>query len=374
MTPANLQITATSRLGATQLAFDLTVGDGVTAILGSSGAGKTSLLNLVAGLIKPDTGRICFGQDIWDDTQTRLHVRPAARQIGYVFQDNRLFPHLTVAQNLAYGQRWNRAGTPVTDLGEIADLLDLQALLNRYPHRLSGGEKKRVAIARALLAAPRLLLLDEPLTGLDPKRRAEFMPYLERLVGRLRLPVLYVTHNIDEAVRLASTLIVIDTGRVVADGSPVDVLSRPNVQQLLFADTSDIEQSEWASFFEVAVTRHDAEAHTLEVQLGSANLYLLARTRPSDKKMIVRIQARDVALSTAPPSGLSIQNALAGRIRAIEPLGEAQIAVSLSLDGMEDGPGLRAHITARAATALNLKPDQRVWALVKSVALTQTGS
>jgi molybdate transport system ATP-binding protein len=218
-----LRVDVTKALGATTVDVAFDSAGGVTALFGPSGAGKTSLINMIAGLMKPDRGRIEVDGETLDDTARRIHVPAHRRRIGYVFQDARLFPHLSVAQNLDYGRRMNGLPLDAAEQTRIAQLLDLEALRERRPGKLSGGEKQRVALGRALLSRPRLLLLDEPLGSLDEERKAEILPYLLRLRDQAGVPMVYVSHDADEVRRLATQVIRLQAGKVTAQGG-VEVL------------------------------------------------------------------------------------------------------------------------------------------------------
>ncbi|MDR0253553.1 MAG: molybdenum ABC transporter ATP-binding protein, partial [Brucellaceae bacterium] len=198
---------------------------GVTALFGASGAGKTTLLRMIAGTLRPEEGRIAIGNLVLFDSAKNINLKPEERRIGYVYQDARLFPHLNVLRNLTYAQ-WAGKRKPERKLEEITELLGIGALLQRKPHQLSGGEKQRVAIGRALLSAPRLLLLDEPLSSLDHARRQEILPYLERLRDESGLPIVFVSHEVDEVARLADTLVLLERGRVRESGSVFDIFSQ----------------------------------------------------------------------------------------------------------------------------------------------------
>jgi molybdate transport system ATP-binding protein len=218
-----LTVTVRHALGRITLDLSLALDGGLTALLGPSGAGKTSLLNVVAGLLRPDHGLVRLDTETLTDTDAGVWVPPHRRRIGYVFQDSRLFPHLTVRQNLGFGRWFNRRTTPATaSLDDVVALLDLQPLLARHPARLSGGERRRVALGRALLSNPRLLLLDEPLGSLDAARRAEILPYLDRLLTELRLPMIYVTHDPAEVHGRATRTIRMHEGRADQEPSPAD--------------------------------------------------------------------------------------------------------------------------------------------------------
>jgi molybdate transport system ATP-binding protein len=204
-----LEVDIEHRLGAFELDIHFRSGRGLTALFGRSGAGKTSIVNVIAGLVRPERGRIVVDGSALIDTERGIRVRAHRRRVGYVFQEDRLFPHLTVRQNLLFG-RWFAIGTtPVARLDDVVDLLGIGALLDRRPARLSGGEKQRVAIGRALLASPRLLLMDEPLASLDASRKDEILPYIERLRDQAGVPIVYVSYSVAEVTRLASTIVLI---------------------------------------------------------------------------------------------------------------------------------------------------------------------
>lgn len=213
--PATLAVEARLERGSFLLDVAFAGGPGVTVLFGPSGAGKTTILNLIAGLDRPDTGRITLGNTVLVDTTQRVWVSPHRRRVGLVFQDAQLFPHMTVSQNIGFGRWFARSGGALIDTDGVIGVLGLEALLNRRPFGLSGGEKQRVALARALLAAPAVLLMDEPLAGLDDDKRREILPLIESVRDGFRVPILYVTHRIDEVERLADTVVKLDRGRVV---------------------------------------------------------------------------------------------------------------------------------------------------------------
>lgn len=212
---------------------------GVTALFGPSGAGKTSIVNMVAGLMKPDAGRIVINEDCLFDSARRIDLPPEKRRIGYVFQDGRLFPHLTVRANLTYGMHQTPAERRFVTLDEVVDLLGIEALLKRRPAKLSGGEKQRVAIGRALLTSPALLLMDEPLASLDAARKAEVLPFITRLSNRFSVPILYVSHDLDEILNLSSHLVILENGRVAAAGTLAELASRPEIQPKIPYETEN---------------------------------------------------------------------------------------------------------------------------------------
>jgi molybdate transport system ATP-binding protein len=222
-----LRVDVAKALGAITVEAAFASEGGVTALFGPSGAGKTSLINMIAGLLKPDRGRIELDGESLDDIARRIHVPAHQRRIGYVFQDARLFPHLSVAQNLDYGRRMNGLTFDTSEQARIVHLLDLEGLLQRRPGKLSGGEKQRVALGRALLSRPRLLLMDEPLGSLDEERKSDILPYLIRLRDQAGVPMVYVSHDAGEVRRLATQVIRVQGGKIIAQGG-LEVLERPS--------------------------------------------------------------------------------------------------------------------------------------------------
>ena len=225
----SVEIAVRHRLGNFSLDAGFTAGPGITAVFGPSGSGKTSLINAVAGLFRPAEGRIAVAGRVLFDGASRTFVPAHRRRIGYVFQEGRLFTHMTVRQNLLYGRWFCPAAERRETLGHIVELLGIGGLLDRRPGNLSGGEKQRVAIGRALMASPQLLLMDEPLASLDDARKAEILPYLERLRDELGVPAIYVTHAADEVHRLAATVVLMADGKVAAVGTPAEVLGRTSL-------------------------------------------------------------------------------------------------------------------------------------------------
>ena len=333
---------------------------GVTALFGRSGSGKTSIINAIAGLLRPDAGCIRIGDTVVFDHERGISVPVHRRRLGYVFQEGRLFPHMSVRQNLLYGrENAGRSDGPQVDFDQVVELLGLGDLLERRPHGLSGGEKQRVAIGRALLADPRLLLMDEPLAALDEERKAEILPYLERLAAGTKIPIVYVSHSIAEVARLATTLVLIDKGRVIRAGPAADVLADPDSVPALGVRSA-------GASLQVHVAGHEADGLTrLEASAGS--LYLPRVDAPVGARLSIRILAQDVILSRNRPEGLSALNVLPATVTAVR---------------LEDGPGaviqlragndlLLARITRRSAEALHLAPGVTCHAIVKSVAVAQ---
>jgi molybdate transport system ATP-binding protein len=332
--------------------------EGITALFGPSGSGKTTLLRVLAGLERA-RGRVTFDGNLWQDDR---HWVPAHRRgIGYVFQDGRLFPHLTVRDNLVFAAQRaaQRAPARTIRLDAAVAALDLAALLARRPGSLSGGEQQRVAIARALLTTPRLLLMDEPLSSLDVGRKREILPLIEELPRTFGVPVLYVTHNVDEVARLASRALLLAAGRIAAHGTVTEVFERLDLESY----TGGLEAG--AVLRARVVEQRDGLA-TLAV--GAQRLRVPMGDAPPGALRPLRIHARDVAIATERPRQLSIRNVLTATILRID--GAASGNVDLLLD--VDGEHLRSRITRDACDELGLETGQNVFALIKSVALEST--
>ncbi len=324
---------------------------GLTCLFGRSGSGKTTIINAVAGLLRPDQARISL------DGVALQDLPPHRRRVGYVFQDGRLFPHLTVAQNLAYGARVRRL--PLTDRDRIVDLLGLGGLLARRPASLSGGEKSRVAIGRALLAGPRLLLMDEPFAALDEARKAEILPYVEALRDGMDLPILYVSHALPEVARLATTIAVIEAGRLAAFGPAAELLSDPETALLLgLRDAGAILTARIEAQEDDGLTR---------LRTGAGPLWLPRVEAPPGQMVRVRIAAQDVMLSLTRPEGLSALNLLPATVLALHDGDGPGTMVQLDLAGQK----LLARITRRSAKAMGLAPGQQIFAIVKSVSVAR---
>lgn len=360
ISPARLRINVRKRLGAFPVDFDLDLPlHGLTAIFGASGAGKSTLVNLVAGLHRPDEGRIVVGADVFYDGTAGIDVPIERRALGVVFQDARLFPHLSVRANLLFGFKRAGARAVGTHIGldAVVQLLGLQAQLDAKPRTLSGGEKQRVALGRALLAHPRLLLMDEPLASLDGPRKAEILPYIERLRDEVRVPILYVSHSLDEVLRLATSLVLLDRGRVVAAGPLAEVLTR--------RDISSQFGSEFGTMVFGTVRAHDDRYSLSTLDCGGFELHVPRVELPVGAPLRARIRARDVALALARPSDVSISNRIEGVIESVVPLAGAYAEVLVQVAATR----IAARITRESAHRLALEPGLPVWCLIKSVAL-----
>ncbi|MDQ0303056.1 molybdenum ABC transporter ATP-binding protein [Ancylobacter polymorphus] len=333
-------------------------GEGVTALFGRSGAGKTTIIQAVAGVVRPDTGRIVVGGEVFFDAARGIDVPIEARRVGYVFQDSRLFPHLKVEGNLRYGERRCRAVERPIRFEAVVELLGIGHLLARRPHTLSGGERQRVAIGRALLAQPRLLLMDEPLAALDEARKAEILPYLERLRDAMRLPILYVSHSLDEVLRLADTLVALRDGRQVAAGPVAQVLSRPEMLPV-------VGRFDLGTLLECVVARHDGDLALSSLAFAGGELRVPQVDRAIGEKVRARVRARDVAIALTKPEGVSVSNLLPAVVEEVVAQEGPYADVGLNVGGVR----LAAMVTRESVARLALRPGLDVWAMVKSVAV-----
>jgi molybdate transport system ATP-binding protein len=339
------------------VAFDAPAG--VTALFGHSGAGKTTVVNAVAGLLTPASGRINVGPTVYYDHDSRLNLPSRKRNLGYVFQDGRLFPHLTVRENLTYG--WKAKGERGDPKGfeRIIALLDIAPLLNRAPESLSGGEKQRVAIGRALLSKAELLLMDEPLASLDQARRTEILPYLEALRDETDIPILYVSHSMSEVARLATYIVVLEAGRVVRQGTAQSVLSDPSTVPLMGVQ-------EAGSILNGTVLKHHPDGLT-EVQVSSGSMLLPGFDSPTGSTLRIRIEARDVMLSLSEPTDISALNILKATVRDIRQGAGPGVMVQLSVgDDL-----LLARLTRRSAERMGLSQGTQCYGIIKSVAVAK---
>ena len=353
-----LQVAAQKRRGAFALdaQFELPT-PGVAALFGRSGCGKSTLVNVIAGLLKADSGWVALDDAVLLDTALRIDVLPERRRIGYVFQDARLFPHLSVAANLRYGQR--RAQVPsFVGIDLVADLLDLGALMSRRTHQLSGGERQRVAIGRALLSQPNLLLLDEPLASLDASRREEVLPYLETLRDQLSIPMVYVSHDFDEVLRLATHLVLMESGKTIAQGNLSEMSLNPGVRAIIGADAV-------GAIVEGTVLGRDPASGLLRVQVGHGELKVHLGKAANGAKLRVQLLARDLIVATQAPQHLSVRNSLSGAVTAVMSDDEDSDLIGIDIGGTI----IMARVTKAATRELGLAPGLPVWALVKTVSL-----
>ncbi len=332
-------------------------GHGITALFGHSGSGKTTCLRAMAGLERAPGGFFSIGDDVWQDEQNGIFVPTHRRALGYVFQEASLFSHLSVSGNMAFGLKRTASAEQRFDLATVADLLGIGSLLDRMPDSLSGGERQRVAIARALLAAPRLLLMDEPLASLDLKRKLEILPYLERLHGELSIPVIYVSHAPDEVARLADHLVLLEDGKVVASGSLSETLARTDLPPA-FADDAGV-------VLETTLSGHEAD-NLSQLDFADGSLHVGRRPEAPGSRLRCRIHARDVSLALERPRASSIVNILPATVTAVAATDTpGHVLVQMRVGTTP----LLARITERSQRELEIVPGQPVWAQIKGVAL-----
>lgn len=360
----------------TALAFDLSLkqgdfalkarfaGDmsGVTALFGASGAGKSTLLRVLAGFESGAEGRVELSGDVLQESAAHRFVPPHRRGVGTVFQQPRLFDHLDVAGNLRFAEK-RAQGLPGPTLEAVVEALDLGPLMSQPSRTLSGGERQRVAIGRALLSRPRMVLMDEPLTGLDQRRKAQILPYIARLPQQFALPVVYVTHAVDELTRIADKMIALDHGRVVAFGSLPEVFPRLDID----AGGSHFEAG---AILQGHISGHDPQMHLSYVTIGESRLSMPAAPLPEGAVVQLRVRARDVLLATQRPEGLSAQNILPAQVhRVIEEPDTAFAEVFLQVADQV----LRARLTRAAIAQLRIAPGQNVYAVLKAISFDKRG-
>lgn len=328
--------------------------EGITAVFGVSGAGKTSLINAISGLTRPQEGRIVINGRVVVDCKTSVFLPPEKRRIGYVFQDARLFPHYRVKGNLQYGMDTSMKG----QFEQIVSLLGIEQLLSRFPVTLSGGEKQRVAIGRALLTAPDLMLMDEPLASLDEPRKRELLPYLERLTREIKIPILYVSHSLDEILRLAQHIVILEQGKVLASGAIDKVWASTSLRPWLPENAQD-------SLLNVAFWKQHETYAMSALRLGDDVLWVKKLDMQPGETMRIKIKSSDVSLSLVQPEKSSIRNILPATVEELLEI-EGQIDVQLRIAGDNT---LWARITPWAADELGIHAGQQLYAQVKSVSI-----
>lgn len=363
---SRLQVDTRRRLGNLdhRADFDLPLA-GLIALFGASGTGKSTLVNLIAGLLRPESGRIAVGDTVFFDAAHGIDLPVHRRELGIVFQDARLFPHLSVRDNLRFGleRAGARARSPRAPFDAVVALLGLEALLARRPHTLSGGERQRVAVGRALLAQPRLLMMDEPLASLDAPRKAEVLPYIERLRDEFDLPILYVSHAVDEVLRLASALVLFERGAVVGAGALTEMLAHPAAAPLRGGFDAGV-------LVAGVVREHDARYGLTTLACDGFALRVPSVELPPGAQVRLRVPAREVALALSPSNDLSMSNRIEGRIEQLlvrqdaPPAAHVEVLVRVGPDTV-----LAAAVTRESVERLALAPGLRCWCLIKSVAL-----
>lgn len=352
-----IRVQAQHQLGAFHLDAQFVSEGRVTALFGRSGSGKTSLVNIIGGLIRPNQAHVTLGDELLIDTARNIFVPPHRRRVGYVFQEGRLFPHLSVRQNLLYGWWFNLKGTRSREFDRVVEMLGVGPLLDRRPGVLSGGEKQRVAIGRALLSSPKILLMDEPLASLDEARKAEIMPYLECLRDETKIPIILVSHSVPEVARLATTLVVMSEGRVIASGASAEVMARPDLPAF-----NDLIEA--GAVINAEILGHDQDFGLTVLRLPGGELRVprLNGNMPGTK-LRVHIRARDVMVSTRAPESLSALNVLRATVAEIGP--RVGPIVDLRLDC--SGQAIMARLTSQSVERLGLVEGMAIFAVIKTV-------
>jgi molybdate transport system ATP-binding protein len=339
-----------------ELAFDAKQGS-ITSLFGRSGTGKTSVINMIAGLTKPDTGFIKVGEDVLFDSANGINVPPEKRRLGYIFQDSRLFPHLNVRSNLLYGAKEVPSNYQEITFDRVVDVLEIGSLLERRPGNLSGGEKQRVAIGRALLSQPRLLLMDEPLASIDVQLRSEILPFIEDLRDTFGLSVLYVSHAIDEVIRLADKMVLISNGAKEAEGNVEEIMSRLDLHPLTG-------RFDAGAVLSTTVENYDEEYDLTGLKFEGGTLRVTSVNLPVGTPLRAHIRARDVSLMLARPEGTSILNVFEGTIIEIGDDGGPQLDLKIDI-----GTPLIARVTRKSFHDLGLASGKSIFAMIKAVAI-----
>jgi molybdate transport system ATP-binding protein len=330
----------------------------IVALFGKSGSGKTTIVNAIAGLVRPDRGRIEIAGETLFDSARGIDRAIDARGVGYVFQDGLLFPHLSVKQNLLYGAaRSPTSSRRAIPFEQVVDLLGISDLLTRDAPSLSGGEKQRVAIGRALLSHPRLLLMDEPLASLDSPRRGEILRLIERVRDELRVPIVYVSHSIGEVSRLADDVVVLSEGKVAACGSTESIFNRADLRPYTG-------RYEGGALIEATAQAHDSRYFLTTFSFDGGELVAPGIEVPIGARVRIRIRARDVSLATERPRGISMRNILQGRIQSIDDRGGAIVEVRTLIGSRE----ILARISSQAKDEMALAIGQTAYVLVKAIA------
>ena len=356
-----LDISLQTRIGDFEIKAAFQAEAGITALFGPSGAGKTSLVNMLAGLERPARGRIVVWDQVLFDSEQGIDLSPEQRRLGYVFQESRLFPHMTVAGNLSYGRALVPKGVALVDYDAVVDLLALRPLLVRRPKTLSGGERQRVAIGRAILAAPRLLLMDEPLANLDAPRRAEILPFIEKLRREFDISIVYVSHNMDEIVRRADQLIVMADGAIAAQGPVDEITARLDLRHLT---------GRWdaGAVLSTTVAEQDDVDKLTRLSFQGGDLWLPQLDLGLGSPLRIRVHARDVSLALAPPEQVSVLNVFTGEVIEVGADDGPQVDVLIDI-----GTPLWARITKRSQRELNIMPGRKVHAMIKAMAVDRSG-
>lgn len=333
---------------------------GILALFGPSGSGKTTLVRCLAGLERAPNGFMCLGDEVWQDESRGICLPISQRAIGYVFQEARLFPHLNVRSNLTYGFNRTPMGQRRVSMEQVIDILGIESLLDRRPHKLSGGEEQRVAIGRALLTSPRLLLLDEPLSSLDAERKREILPFITRLYKELQIPIVYVSHSINEILQLAHQVAFLQAGKIVALGPLSEVFSRLDLHRRLSPHPI-------GAVLDATVVAHEPDFDLTHLEFKGQRLYVPLQSLDVGEPLRVHILSSDVSLVLCPsPMSSSALNSFDAMVVDIKEADQSTVDVLLDIGGP-----LVASITRKSLSNLNLKPGQRIAAQIKAVALIE---
>lgn len=348
-----LELRAIKRHPGFTLDVSLVCPDGmVTALFGKSGSGKTTIIDMMAGLVKPDSGRIAVGDKLLFDSYQNINIPAPRRNAGYIFQDGRLFPHMTVESNLRYGMK----GKTGVNFNTVVELLGIRDLLARRPHKLSGGEKQRVAIGRALLSSPDFMLMDEPLSALDTARKQELIPFIARMVEKFSIPVVYVTHNLDEMLSLCDNAIIMDNGRCMDSGSVENVVSNPaNMPYLGLTGRVTVIKAR-------ACGQHESRG----IIFDNGRIHIPTSQYKPDTKLRVTLKSEDVTISVKKPEGLSARNIIRGRVMSMDETPDGAVGIKLDI-----GVVIYATITKEAVNELSIENGSEVYAILKTIALSR---
>lgn len=331
---------------------------GITAVFGDSGAGKTSLINIISGLIRADSGFIKFNEKEFFNSEKNINIPIHKRFIGYVFQDSRLFPNMSVRKNLLYGSKRLSSSSLKCDFNEVCSLLGISHLLDRYPHNLSGGEKQRTAIARALLSNPEILLMDEPLASLDEKRRLELIDYINIIQNRYKIPIIYVTHSMEEILRLADSACFMEKGRLLYYGSVVDVLNKARVNSNI---------KDYGVVCEGIVSKIDEESGMLYIEFDGGIVEIAGKNIEKGRKVRFTININEVVLSCEKIEKISIRNIYKGKVREI--VKQEDNFYNILVDS---GIDLWARISSQAYNDLEISINKEIYAMVKSAVISSS--
>ncbi len=349
----DFSLNITKQFGNFTLDIDCKLQEKVTTILGASGSGKTTLLNCISGTLSPDEGKIVFGNQTYFDSESKINVPPDKRHLGYIFQEGYLFPHLTVEKNIRYGQsrlqRKNR-----NSISQVVEILEISQLLERYPNQLSGGQRQRVAIARALAMEPQLLLMDEPLASLDGGLKSRIIPYLHHIKNEFEIPIIYVTHAINEAMALADEAFLIDDGKITASGEPNQILASPSA--LPIAHLTGVE-----NIYSLPVASSDQQRGITELEIGKQHLVIPYIDVEIGKSVPVAIRAEDIIISLEPDLPISARNILAGIVDEVDD----QTMLSILVEGQR----FSVKITHEARQQLEISKGKNVYCVIKANAI-----